>query len=268
MECLNKMHKILITIDVEECDVPTEYGCDIPLSEQLDISRKGIAHFMKLMDTENIPTTIFCTGVYAENNPDWIRSLHDRHELASHGYFHGKFDAKTDLLSSKIVLETLSGKEVIGFRMARMQYVDEFEIKKAGYLYHSSLNPTWIPGRYNHLKASKLPFFEHELWNIPASVSPNLRFPLFWLAFKNFPLTFYKKLVRDTIRQHGFLNIYFHPWEFTDLTKYPLPKHVSKGSQGELLNKLTELIHWLKKEQLGEFSTISNFVKSLSNESK
>jgi peptidoglycan/xylan/chitin deacetylase (PgdA/CDA1 family) len=262
------MNKILITIDVEECDVPTEYGYELPLEEQLNVSRKGLSNFMEVIESENIPITVFCTGVYAENNPDWIKNLSEKHELASHGFFHGKFVAKTDLLSSKLLLQKLSGKEVRGFRMARMQYVDEAEIKKAGYTYHSSLNPTWIPGRYNHLKESKVPFFEHELWNVPASVSPNLRIPLFWLSFKNFPLAFYKKLAKDTLKANGFLNIYFHPWEFTDLSKYPLPKHVNRGSKGALLEKLIDFIQWLKKEQLGEFSTISDYVNTLSYESK
>lgn len=262
------MNKILVTIDVEECDVPLEYGFDISLEEQLDISRKGLENFMRIVQAANIPITIFCTGVYAENNPDWIEHLDSKHELASHGFFHGKFDAKTDLLASKNLLEKLSRKDVTGFRMARMQYVDEAEIKKAGYTYHSSLNPTWIPGRYNHLKSPKLPFFEHDLWNVPASVSPNLRIPLFWLSFKNFPLAVYKKLIKDTLKEHGFLNLYFHPWEFTNLSKFPLPKHVSKGSQGQLLEKFSTLLDWLKKENLGEFSTVADYVKTLSNESK
>jgi len=121
----------------------------------------------------------FCTGVYAENNPDWVKSLHSMHELASHGYFHGHFDASKDLPNSRKLLEKLSNKPVKGFRMARMQYVEEAEILKAGYTYHSSLNPTWIPGRYDHRDKPTKPFFEKGLWNVPASVSPWLRIPLF-----------------------------------------------------------------------------------------
>jgi peptidoglycan/xylan/chitin deacetylase (PgdA/CDA1 family) len=206
---------------------------------------------MQIVEDEKIPITIFCTGVYAQNNPDWIKQLPDLHELASHGFFHGKFDAKTDLISSKLLLEKLSGKHVTGFRMARMQHVDELEIKKAGYSYHSSLNPTWIPGRYNHLKSLKVPFFEHQLWNIPASVSPNLRIPLFWLAFKNFPLSLYKKLVKDTLKEHGFVNIYFHPWEFTDLrdfNRFGFPGYVSKNSGIQMYDRLDNLIIWMKKK--------------------
>ena len=128
----------MITLDVEECDIPLEYGFEISLEEQLEISRKGLKNFMELVDSLEIPITIFCTGVFAENNPDWVSKLHSRHELASHGYYHGSFDAKKDLKSSKDLLEKLSGRKVAGFRMARMQYVDETEIKLAGYAYHSS----------------------------------------------------------------------------------------------------------------------------------
>ncbi|MFM2401899.1 MAG: hypothetical protein RI950_1416, partial [Bacteroidota bacterium] len=153
------MNPILITLDVEECDIPLEYGMTIPLEEQLAISRDGLAHFMQIVEEAGVPVTIFCTGVYAENNEEWIKELNPMHELASHGYYHGHFDASKDLLSSKKLLEKLSGKPVTGFRMARMQYVEESEILQAGYAYHSSLNPTWIPGRYDHRDKPTQPFF-------------------------------------------------------------------------------------------------------------
>jgi len=255
--------KIMITLDVEECDIPLEYGFEIPLEEQLAVSRKGLKNFMELLDSLEIPVTIFCTGVFAENNPDWISTLHPRHELASHGYFHGSFDAKKDLKSSKDLLEELSEKKVAGFRMARMQYVDEKEIKLAGYQYHSSLNPTWIPGRYDHRDKPTSPFFEQGLWNVPASVTPKTRIPLFWLAFKNFPLWIFSYLSRICLRRNGFLNLYFHPWEFTDLSKYPLPFHVKRGHQGSLLAKLEGYLKAMQKDQSADFITMNEYVKSL-----
>lgn len=257
--------KIMITLDVEECDIPLEYGFDISLEEQLEVSRRGLKNFMNLLDSLEIPITIFCTGVFAENNPKWVSELHTRHELASHGYFHGSFDAKKDLKSSKDLLEKLSGKKIHGFRMARMQYVDEKEIKLAGYAYHSSLNPTWIPGRYDHRDKPCIPFFEHGLWNVPASVTPNMRIPLFWLAFKNFPLWLYTYLSRICLRKNRFLNLYFHPWEFVDLTKYPLPFHVKRGHRGSLLTKLEGYLKGMQKNHSADFMTMSAYVNNLSD---
>jgi len=259
---------IILTIDVEECDIPLEYGLSIDLDEQLRVSKEGLDRFMALVDSLEIPVTIFCTGVFAQNHPDWIQYIHPRHELASHGFYHGKFDAKTDLLASKNLLADLSGRDIHGFRMARMQQVDEAEILKAGYRYHSSLNPTWIPGRYDHRDKPTRPFFEHNLWNMPASVSPGLRIPLFWLTFKNFPLAIYRYLSARALRKNGFLNLYFHPWEFADLSRYPLPAHVKRGHNGALLTKLEVLLKGWQQTHQGEFMTMQSYVNKLSDGSK
>ncbi len=143
--------------------------------------------------------------------------------------------------------------------MARMQYVPEGELVKAGYSYHSSLNPTWIPGRYDHRDKPMKPYYEKGLWQVPASVTPAFRIPLFWLAFKNFPAFVYRWLTRSSIR-NGFLNLYFHPWEFTNLDAYPLPAHVKRGHDGGLLVKMEQYIQWLKSENLGDFTTMDDYV--------
>ena len=67
-------------------------------------------------------------------------------------------------------------------------------VSVAGYCYDASIHPTWLPGRYNNLHLPKTSYFDNELLRIPASVSPTLRIPLFWLSFKNFPFEYYKKL--------------------------------------------------------------------------
>ena len=61
---------ILLTIDVEECDIPLEYGISIELDEQLRISKEGLDRFMYLVDALEIPVTIFCTAVFAQNHPE------------------------------------------------------------------------------------------------------------------------------------------------------------------------------------------------------
>lgn len=258
--------QIMITLDVEECDIPTEYGIAMTLEEQLALSRKGVAHFMALMDELEIPVTIFCTGVYAENNAAWVRNLHPRHEIASHGYYHNAFDPLVDLQKSKDLLELLRGEPVTGFRMARMQYVPEDAILQAGYTYHSSMNPTWIPGRYDHRDQPVTMQKAFGLWTVPASVSTYFRIPLFWLAFKNFPLFVYQYLSRKAWAKTGFLNIYFHPWEFTDLSAYALPAHVKRGSAGGLLIKLNRYLTWLRGSNTVHFTTMRDYVKANGSE--
>jgi len=73
--------------------------------------------------------------------------------------------------------------------MAGLQPVDDAEIKKAGYENNSSMNPTYIPDRYNNLSKPRTAYYTNKLLNLPISVTRLIRFPLFWLSFKNFPLS-------------------------------------------------------------------------------
>ena len=254
-----KPHKpaILLTFDVEEFDAALEFGNDIPLSEQLEVSTRGMKLVQEVLDRQGVVATIFTTGTYAIHNKAFMQELAQRHEIASHGMYHGSFDAKKDLPDSKLVLEEITGQEVVGFRMARMMPVEESEIMAAGYSYNSSLNPTFLPGRYNHLDKPKTPFFHEGMLNIPASVSPTLRFPMFWLSFKNLPFSIYKYLSMNTLRKNGFLNVYFHPWEFTDLAAYNMPTYVKRHSKDVLIQRLEEYIIWLKDK--GEFMTMKEY---------
>jgi hypothetical protein len=94
---------------------------------------------------------------------------------------------------------------------------------------------------------------------IPASVSPNFRIPLFWLSFKNFPYALYLRLALQTLRKDGYLSLYFHPWEFTNINAFGLPKYTIKGSDNELLEKLYRLLNDLKKQ--AKFCTMSDFLE-------
>jgi hypothetical protein len=58
--------------------------------------------------------------------------------------------------------------------MAGLQPVDDAEIEKAGYEYNSSMNPTYIPGRYNNLSKPRTAYYTNKLLNIPISVTPLL----------------------------------------------------------------------------------------------
>lgn len=255
---------ILLSFDIEEFDMPYEYGKEISFKDQIEISTRGTNHILDILDKHKIKATFFSTVVFAQNAKEVInRILNEGHELASHGYYHSDFEV-AHLASSKIALEELSGKQIIGYRMARMKPVNEKEIAKAGYSYNSSINPTWLPGRYNNLDKPRKYFKESGVWQIPASVSPLIRFPLFWLSFHNLPLNLYTWLAKSSIKKDGYLNIYFHPWEFTDLKnkeRFGFPSYVEKNTGEKMIKRMDLFIEKLKKQNL-EFSTIANFVKN------
>lgn len=250
--------KILLSFDVEEFDLPLEYKQRISTEEQLLTGCKGFVETMTMVDAHNVSATLFVTGFFAENFQEQIQQAARNHEIASHAFYHSSFVVE-DLKKSKDLLQNITGKKVTGFRMPRMAPVNIAAIKQAGYLYDSSINPTWIPGRYNHFRSSRNCFLEQGLWRLPMSVSPHLRIPLFWLAFKNLPYNFFLRLVRQTLHNDGYVNLYFHPWEFVDLSSYKIPFYLKRGSNGLLLQRLEHFLKDLSNE--GEFVRINDFIQ-------
>jgi peptidoglycan/xylan/chitin deacetylase (PgdA/CDA1 family) len=248
----------LLTFDLEEFDIPLEYGSQLPWEEQIAVGRAGMERVSEVLKLHKVPTTIFTTAAYALENESQLQQLSEDHEIASHSYYHSSYHEE-DLGNSKLALEKITGKEVFGLRMPRMKEVPMDAVLKAGYAYDSSINPTFIPGKYNNLHLPKSVYRQENVTRVPCSVSPTLRVPLFWLAFKNFPYSLYKKLAVQTLHSSGFLNLYFHPWEFTDISKYKLPGYVKRHSGKKLLERLDQLIKDLEKE--GAFDRMHNFLK-------
>ena len=249
---------ILLSFDIEEFDMPFEYGKTISFEDQMNISIEGTSLILDLLEKHQVKATFFSTVVFAINAPEIInRIIKDGHEIASHSYYHSDFKI-AHLLESKEKLEQITNTKVIGFRMPRMQPVDEKEIFKAGYRYNSSINPTYLPGRYNNFSKPRTYFKQDGVWQIPASVSPIIRFPLFWLSFHNLPIWIYKIICSLTFLKDKYLNIYFHPWEFTDLkdfNRFGFPSYVSKNSGVQMYDRLENLIVWMKKKNFNFHST-------------
>ena len=249
--------KILLSFDVEEFDMPLEYNFNIAIEIQMEIGKKGLDNLMPILNDQNYNTTLFTTANFANHYPDSIKALSEKHEIASHTFYHSKFST-VDLLASRIRLEEIIQKPVKGLRMPRMRQVPVGDINEAGYSYDASIHPTWLPGRYNNFNLPRTKYSEQGLIRVPASVSPNFRIPLFWLSFKNFPYAIYSKLALQTLNKDGYLSLYFHPWEFTNITAFGLPKYTTKGSDKELLDKLYRLLNDLNKQ--AEFITMSDFL--------
>jgi hypothetical protein len=251
--------QILLTFDLEEFDLPLEFGCPISEEEQLSISTEGLYRLTTLLSQHNIPATFFTTSYYAGKNEELLKNLSENHEIASHSKYHSTFRA-TDPPDSKAELEKITGKNIQGFRMPFFRKTDLSVLKAAGYRYDSSINPTLIPGRYNNLTAHRKVYQDTmtSLVEIPVSVSPLIRFPLSWLSFKNIPLPVFLFMSRMAMRKDSYLHLYFHPWEFADLDSFKIPWYVKARSGDSLSDRLGKLITDLKKT--ATFITISGFL--------
>ena len=241
---------ILLSFDTEEFDVPLENGVDYdPIAQGMDVSRHGTARILDILKAEGVRATFFCTTNFADNAPSLMRRIVDEgHEVAAHGCDHFR-PVPADTARCKQRLEELTGTKVTGWRQPRMFPVDTKALRREGYTYNSSLNPAFIPGRYMHLTDPRTPFMQDGLMQIPASVTPWLRFPLFWLAMHTLPMWLYKALCRRTWKHDGHFVTYFHPWEFYPLGEHPeynLPLIIRHNAGEPMAQRLTDLIRMFK----------------------
>ena len=137
---------LLITIDLEEFDIPEEYNQSLDWSTKCAVTNEGLARLLPILDKYQAKATFFTTGAYAKANTEGVKKIAQRHEIASHALNHSSFDP-SDYAASKIVLEKISGQTIRGFRMPRLRPVDYIALKETSYDYDASLNPTWLPGR-------------------------------------------------------------------------------------------------------------------------
>lgn len=256
---------ICLSFDIEEFDLPQEHSYDMPFERMMEISRYGTNVILDTLRKHGIKATFFVTVNFAEHAPDeFSRIINEGHELASHGMNHTTFKAD-DLLESRLRLEALSSHPVPGYRMARMMKVDKNAVADAGYVYESSLNPTFIPGRYNNFNKPRRPFMQNGVMQIPVSVSPLVRFPLFWLSAHVLPSALYRKLASTALHKDGYFCTYFHPWEFYDLNtitdEIKLPAMIRRNSGEGMRQRLDDLIAYFKSRG-EEFTTIYDLYKS------
>lgn len=248
---------VLLSFDVEEFDMPLEYGNPIPAALQMELGKKGLEALRPILQESKLTTTLFTTANFADQYPDTIKALSEQHEIASHTYYHSHFET-ADLAASKLRLEAITGKPVTGLRMPRMKQIPVQDIMDAGYQYDASIHPTWLPGRYNNLNLPRTIYRDQGLLRVPASVSPMVRLPLFWLSFKNFPFALYQKLALQSLRKDGYLSLYYHPWEFTDVRNLGLPNYTIRHCTGLLLERLHKLIAKLQEEAV--FMTMQDYI--------
>lgn len=186
---------------------------------------------LDLFAAHNAKATFFTLGWVAERHPGLIRRIvAEGHELASHGYAHGRVDSQTpaefrdDITRTKTILEDLGGVRVKGYRaptfsIGRKNMWAFDELAEAGYSYSSSINPI-RHDLYGMEEAPRVPF----LPNGPNGVT---EFPITTLRlrgrnlpcggggfFRLMPYWMSRWAISTVNKNDAMPTIfYFHPWE-------------------------------------------------------
>ena len=130
--------RVALTFDIER-DCPPIFETTVGLE-------RGLPKVLEILDKHNITATFFTTGNVARLFPGVIKKIAEKHEIASHGYHHKRFDYITareeaEIRQSKQLLESITKKKVLGFRAPRFLVCKELYqvLPKLGFKYDSSI---------------------------------------------------------------------------------------------------------------------------------
>jgi len=258
---------ILLTFDIEEFDLPLEYGDYIKNEDMLSISFSGCLKILDILKHYKINSTLFITGFFGERYPKLIKRISKcGHEIALHGYKHsqkysqlGKEDFLKNIKKNKKILEENYNKRILGFRSPRMEKVPFDILKKADLKYDSSLHPTYVPSRYNNFTFSRNIEFEKGIFEVPISVTPIIRLPFTWIWFRNLGLKYAKFCTKFSLLDQNFINIYFHPWEFESIEEFDIPAYIKNNTGKPMIELLKSYIEWCLEKDF-RFNTIKEFL--------
>jgi peptidoglycan/xylan/chitin deacetylase (PgdA/CDA1 family) len=243
---------LLLTFDLEEFDWPCERGWPLAPEQQVQITSDGLARLSPVLRARAVPATFFTTASFASARPEIVRALAEEgHEIASHGLSHAddyatmnEAEAVARLIEARRVLEAISGRAVLGFRAPRLRPPASRLIRDAGYHYGANVHPTWVPGRYQALRAPLRPWREEGLLRIPISVVPWCRWPLSFLWFRAAGVRLTTLAARSAVAATGYLHVYFHPWEAVAIGRYGIPAILAVRTGPPFVHMFERLLAW------------------------
>lgn len=185
---------------------------------------------LKIFDEAGVKATFFTLGWVAERHPELIRRIiAGGHELASHGWDHGRVFTMTpqvfaaDIDRARKTLEDIGGVRVTGYRAPsfsidqRTPWAHE-ELARAGYIYSSSVAPV----KHDHYGWPDAPRFAFN----PVAGSDFLELPVTTAKFagrtlaaggggffRMLPYAFSRWAINQVNEAGEAGVIYFHPWE-------------------------------------------------------
>lgn len=193
---------------------------------------EGFEAFLSVLSAAGIPCTCFATGDVARRYPRAMDTLLQRgHELASHGDTHRRFStmtyeqARAEIAQADAELRRFS--PITSFRAPNLDFPNRFIplLEAAGYTIDSS-----IAAYKPHKGHPRAPLRHGAITRLPASTMPSLvRLP-----------GSLQRLVLAPLRDASVL--FFHPWEFVDLRRAPIPWDCRAGTGPHALASLETAI--------------------------
>jgi peptidoglycan/xylan/chitin deacetylase (PgdA/CDA1 family) len=219
--------QVSITIDMEhDCgSAPKSYRGVVDGTPQL----------LRLFRARGIKATFFTTGEVARRFPAMVGSIvEDGHELGCHGDTHERFSALTPSGARREIDDATASLRwffpITSFRAPNLDFPDGYlpYLREAGYALDSS------QARYKRGSVFAGPSRAEGLRRIPVSTMPSVvRLP---------------RAVRRGVlaRLRDPVVLYFHPWEFVDMTREHIPYDCRFRTGKPALDTLEDAIGFLQ----------------------
>jgi peptidoglycan/xylan/chitin deacetylase (PgdA/CDA1 family) len=222
---------VSITVDLEQ-DCP-------PFLSSFRGIEQGLPLLLDLFRTEGISATFFATGEIGRKFPGAMRALVAAgHELGCHGDSHRRFSTMTRREAAE-ELNAAAGTlrafyPVISFRAPHFDLPDSYLplLRAAGFRFDSSL------ARYKRRSLWHGVHEEAGVVRIPASTMPSIvRLP-----------RLLRRSALAMLRQPSVL--FFHPWEFVDMTNERIPYDCRFGTGAHALHSLYDAIAFFRERDV------------------
>jgi polysaccharide deacetylase family protein (PEP-CTERM system associated) len=192
---------------------------------------RSIDALLDRLDRYSATGTFFVLGWIAKHRPEVVLAIAAAgHEIASHGFWHERVTAldrdrfREDVRSSKLALEDLIGREVLGYRAPSFSIIPGWEwafdvLIEEGYKYDSSLFPIRRRG-YGYPNALRVPHVIQRpggrIAEFPLATTSILRFPVPAAGggyLRQFPAAIIRRAFRESSERREPATFYIHPWE-------------------------------------------------------
>jgi len=235
-------------------------------------SRVAVAtdRILDLLARHQVQGTFFVLGWVAKRAPDLVRRIAaGGHEIASHTWSHPRISRLTpaqfgeELRSSKVILEDLSGQEVVGFRAPSFSILPGMEwafdtLLEQGFRYDSSVFPIRRPD-YGWPGAPTRPYEIRRpggsLLEIPMTTMSlfGARLPASGGAYlRHFPLWIISRAFSEAAGVGSPGMLYVHPWEVDpDQPRIPVSAITRLRHYGGIDGTLSRLERMLKQFEFG-----------------
>jgi polysaccharide deacetylase family protein (PEP-CTERM system associated) len=206
----------------------------------------GLRKVVDLLRPSGIKATFFVVGSVAEKKPEIVKLIRrSGHEVASHGYLHRpvsfmtKEEFREDLLKSINILNSITGKKVLGYRAPGYTITKDNLwaldiVKECGLAYDSTIYPVSLRiftkggvagfplGMFeldNGLREFPLTTLQVLGFDLPVATTSYFRILPYWMA---------KLAIRKLNNKGSVSTVNYHSWEFDPAQpriKLPFPQN-------------------------------------------